>query len=372
MRHLMVLLGLLPAAAGAFELPEHVHVQTEQSEDAYLIGDDVTIDAPLNGDFFAVAARVRLSGPVRGDVTVGAADVDILAPIDDDVRLVALSAAFNRPIGGDLFAAGRTLHVFPKSTVRGRMLLVAETIKFDGKAARKAMMIAKRIQVSGHVAGDLELEGAEVDILPDAVIGGDVIFRGGGQLNVDPRATIGGTVKKIPSPFQDMMDTGQHVKQAGQVTAKLLPWLWLLAVGAVVILFTPKLPRRAVYEMRAAPLVTAGLGLGVLVLMPLLAVALILSVVGMPFGVSLFAAYPLAILIGFVLGVVGLGDWALARWLGEKITGRLWRMVSFTASVAVLAILAQVPYVGWVPGFVALLFGLGGLALVRWQQMTRF
>jgi hypothetical protein len=98
---------------------------------------------------------------------------------------------------------------------------------------------------------------------------------------------------------------------------------------------------------------TIGFGLLWFVLLPIVAVALFVTIVGIPLGLFLLLALALVYTIGYVVGALALG-----RLVVKEPTSRY---VAFLAGWVILRILALVPFLGGFAWLVATVLGLGTL-----------
>jgi hypothetical protein len=98
---------------------------------------------------------------------------------------------------------------------------------------------------------------------------------------------------------------------------------------------------------------TIGFGLLWFVLLPIVAVVLFVTIVGIPLGLFLLLALALVYTIGYVVGALALG-----RLVVKAPTSRY---VAFLAGWVVLRILALVPFLGGFAWLVATVLGLGTL-----------
>lgn len=80
-----------------------------------------------------------------------------------------------------------------------------------------------------------------------------------------------------------------------------------LVLGLVLLLLAPRLDSASVRALRDRPGATIGFGLLVAVLLPIIAVLLFVTIVGIPLGLFLLLALALVYSIGYVVGVLALG-----------------------------------------------------------------
>src|SRR4029077_5563567 len=69
------------------------------------------------------------------------------------------------------------------------------------------------------------------------------------------------------------------------------------------------------------PLVTFLIGLGGLIVIPIVAVLLLVTVIGAPLGIGiLLVLWPLAAFVGYLVAGIWIGDWVLQRSVGDPGT----------------------------------------------------
>ena len=72
-------------------------------------------------------------------------------------------------------------------------------------------------------------------------------------------------------------------------------------------------------------------------------------------------------MIGYVSTGISIGDWALQRARSDAPQSTTWRICSAILGVLIVSLLARIPWLGGWVVLVALLVGLGALALQIWQ-----
>jgi hypothetical protein len=110
------------------------------------------------------------------------------------------------------------------------------------------------------------------------------------------------------------------------------------------------------------------LGFIALVCIPVAALILMFTLIGVPLALLLIALYLALLLVGYVSTGIGLGAWALARIRSERTEATWWRIGFAVLGVLAISLLGRLPYVGGLVVFAGLLIGLGALLL---QVRTR-
>lgn len=144
----------------------------------------------------------------------------------------------------------------------------------------------------------------------------------------------------------------------------------LFLLGLVLVLLFPDFSRSAVRTMSSAP--WRCLGLGVLLLIGIPIVALVLLIAGVIFsgwwlGLIALVLFGIVLVLGYIVARLRLGRSVLA-WLGQR---QAHLILALLIGLALLILLNLVPFVGFVVALVAVLFGMDALvwALIRMRQM---
>lgn len=224
-----------------------------------------------------------------------------------------------------------------------------------------------------------------------AVFDGDVVLTGdasvqnildvGGTVTLGPGTTVhgnvwtvGATVERDPAAIVEGT-IGSLETQLAALGALLVPLLVLVSIGAglvaivgalVVAALASRQIRTAEDVIRRRPGTALGVGiLGVLV-PPFVAVLMMVTVVGIPLGLTfLFVAWPAVGLAGYLLAAIFIGDAIVARMRGGVVEDRPY--LASVLGVVVLAVAGIVPFVS----AIASLFGLGAVVVTAWDVWRR-
>ena len=125
----------------------------------------------------------------------------------------------------------------------------------------------------------------------------------------------------------------------------------------------PELSRSTVRALSSAPWQSLGLGVVLLIAVPLL--ALILLIVGLFVGgwwlaLVVLALYTIVLVLGYVVVGLRLGHWVLAS-IGRP---QAHLILALLVGLILLTLLGLVPFIGFVVAFLAALFGMGALVWV--------
>jgi hypothetical protein len=136
-----------------------------------------------------------------------------------------------------------------------------------------------------------------------------------------------------------------------------------LVLGVILLIAARPFVERGIDAIRSSPVRSAFVGLAVLIIVPLVASLIMVTIVGIPIGLLILLAFPLAVAIGLVLAALGLADRILNRDRLAKSGGS--RFVALLVGVLIIAIVGIIPVLGFVVGVLVLLVGLGAF----WQAL---
>jgi hypothetical protein len=151
--------------------------------------------------------------------------------------------------------------------------------------------------------------------------------------------------------------------------SSLLFAIHLFLAGLLVLVYLPRAQASVVDTLRRQPGKSLLTGLALLFTVPVAAVLLIVSVLGLPVGLVLGALYAIGLFAGVLATAFFVGDME-ARLIGTRpIATRGQHALLLLVGVLTLAVLRSL--VGGLVVFLSVLFGLGALALWLYQACSR-
>ncbi|HTE85760.1 MAG TPA: polymer-forming cytoskeletal protein [Dehalococcoidia bacterium] len=315
--------------------------------DLYVSGGSVRIAGRVDGDLFVLGGTVDLSGPVTGDLFVAGGTVTISSAVDRHLRLLGGNATISGPVRQDLLAAAAgTLTLTP----------------------------------TAHVGGDLIFGAGRTEM--DATVDGSV--RGSAQSYVN-NGRIGGSEQVTLRKEREQVQERRTPAMAHSLFDQVRRFVGIALAGALMIVLVPRLIRRSDALIRERPLPSFGIGavafISYFALMVALLVAMIL--VALPLGAlglgGLAATEVLGVLLGmglltylFILVLVFVGAAVVGLAIGRLILIRVRvslarnDYVPMLLGAVIVVVVTALPFIGGVANFVAILFGLGALAIALW------
>ena len=285
--------------------------------------------------FAAAAASADESVIVAGKSVFVGGNVDITEPLEGGLTAAAGNITVSAPVNGSArLAAG-------KITITG-------AIKGNLRAA------AGRVTIDGPVGGNASVAGGKLVLGPNARIDGKLTFRGG-ELDQDPAAVVTGTVEHTSG-------RRHHDDELAPFGRYGRGWIWtagLMLLAAIIAGALPGPTRRMAEELRAHPWTAPLIGFIALTCIPIAAVIVMITVIGIPVGLLALMGYVVLLLVGYVWLSVVVGGLLLDHYKADVASQTAWRVGAAVVAMLALGLLARLPFVGHFIAFAALIIGVG-------------
>lgn len=291
----------------------------------------------------------------------------LLALLTLAVASPASAQGFTMKMNGDIVIPAGTVHEGVAMTMNGR-------IQVDGTLRGDAITMNGDIAVSGTVAGSVRTFNGSVTLQPAARVEGDVTAVNG-RVDQHPGAVVTGRVSQGPI-FRSQPQQQPPSRPRWWERPRAWSWdrMWpaplvrlfaawatvgFIALTALIALLFPTQLRRISSGLSTMPGQAFLAGLAVWVVLPVLAIALAISIVGIPALMLLPLAVSVLAIFGFAASAMLLG-----HRLGEAIRREPNPVLETVIGGVVLGVLGLVPGVGWLAIFLAVTWGIGGALLL--------
>jgi hypothetical protein len=353
------LFAWLPLQAAAADLRQGSDVTVGPGEtvndDIYAGAGTVSISGTVNGSVIAGGGTITVTGNVSRDLIVGGGTINVSGHIGGSIIAAGGNITVTGPVAQDIVVTGGTIDIGTAATIGRDLVVAGGTATVSAPIVRRVQMSSGSLTLRNRVGADvrgrvdhLKLDGAQIAGNLDYTSNNSVELVNGGRVT-------GTTTRHTPT------DRG------GDAGNGFLGWLrgliGIFALGVLLIFLFPALSSRAIDTERAQPWASLGIGAGILVITPI--VALIVFVIGILIGgwwlgLLLIPLWILALAVGYAISGFLLGRLIFAR-LGW---GGYHDALALLGGLFVLTVVGLIPVIGWLIGLVAVVLGAGALALV--------
>lgn len=328
---------------------------TRSGNSVYIPKDEV-----ITGTLFAGGNSVTIDGIVHGDVFCGSQAVVISGTVDGDVICAAQSIRITGPVGGSVRTASQTLDIV--GVVKRNVTSVGQAITIDPAAAVTGEILAagQTLSIYGNVGGDISAAVNTLTIGNNVKVAGSVRYESKNPATIASTATIAGTlVHTLPKPKTNNIQPAQlKPKFIGGPVNILWKIIMYVVLAIIINAIAPKRTQKILDLMRAKPVPMAITGLILLIIVPVIIVALVITLVGIPFAILLAIAYGLVIAASRIFAAILAGEY-LTTQLHLNPNNKI--IPNIILGVFVTWLVFSIPVLGGIVSGLAVIWGLGAI-----------
>ncbi|MEE4120167.1 MAG: hypothetical protein V2I65_14220 [Paracoccaceae bacterium] len=363
-RHLAILLALAVVTGTGASAQDH-ETSRDFAGDRFLSGTAPDSSTAVPGDLFAVGERVDVGGAVDGAAHLAARRISLTAPVGDDLYAAGMDVRVAAPVESAATVAGYDVEV--AAPVGGNLRAFGRHLVIGSEVGGSLIAAAQQLELSGTVAGDADLTVDDISFGPGASVAGTLTLRG---ITEEDAAVPDGLAAEIRylelPPGAEGFGSPEAVELPGLgeiVLAAVVAFVvGVLIVAALALAAASLAPMRVEDAVERSFIAPGGtLWAGILTLSLILGGALVLALTGigaLALPLIFFAAFLLAA-AGYVVGAYAIGARILrgeARGAPDSVGPRAGAALIGAALVALLAI---IPFAGWLIVLAVAMFGLG-------------
>ncbi len=287
----------------------------------------------VSGNLYMTGSAPVVAGTVQGDLVAAGGTVVVTGNVTQDALIAAGNINVTGPVGGDLRAFGGNIYI--DSVVQGEVFTAGGDIKIGPNAV---------------INGDLIASGGNVQLNPAAKVYGNKKIASGQDLEKNAEANMGGTPKFLQAAF---------------LIGQLMSILGLLLVAALSFGFYPLVTNKLVAKTLEKGCIWKNLGLGLLMLLllPVAGVICLITGVGVLLGFIIIFAFVLYILFGIAFAGITFGGWLHHVTKKPKKPQITWG--ALILGVILLHIISIIPVIGWIIALIFMLITWGGAARMK-------
>ena len=327
-------------------------------DDLYVAAGFVRIEGDVAGDVTALAADLRVEGQVGGSVNALSGRTVVEGSVGRTLRVAGGLVEIRGRVGGDVIVAGGWARIHPGSSVDGDVVVWGGSVDVDGRVGGDVRGSATRMTLGGPITGSVDVGVSHLDVNSGASVAGDLAYTSPWEASIPAGAEIGGDVRYTSANPVAIDDAETTMTLLGP----LRRLLWALITGAVIVALLPRGAELVARRVRRL-LPSFATGLVAVWLVPLLAILLILTPVGLPIGVIAALCWGIALYVGPIFAGLALGSRLLPRRWDDG--GRGFNLLGMTLGIIALSVvrLLPLPYLSSVVGLLATVLGLGAIVL---------
>jgi hypothetical protein len=365
----LVAFGLATITGCSVQIEGDEAIAQQFGSDYVGAGGMVNVTEPIAGDAFLAGGRVAIATEVQGDLVVAGGEVSLGGAVGDDLYGAGGNVQLDAIVTGNARLAGGDVTVGAATVVAGNVHLTGGRVQFDGNTHQDLRASGGSVRLNGEVHGDAVVRAEELVVGPDARIGGRLVFRGPGEPEIAEGAVIvGGVDFERRSTRRVFDDASGHARDAVLGVGSFLSFVGLFLAAALFLAMFPNFATAAAATVGRKPLQSLGLGLAFVACVPFLGVVLLITVIGIPLALLLVPIYLLLLFLGWAIVALFVAQRGLDILRPGRPATMPARLLALFLALVALWLLRQIPLVGGLIAFVALLAGIGAFVWQAWNR----
>ncbi|MBI3888201.1 polymer-forming cytoskeletal protein [Candidatus Nomurabacteria bacterium] len=328
------------------------------TNDLYIAGGIVMSSGNITGDLITGGGTVFVNGNIGADVLAGGGNVSILGNVGDDVRVGGGTVVIGGKVGGDVIAGGGQISVTGPG-VAGDVILGGGSISIDAPIGGKLTAGGKNVYINTRVVGNVEIDAESVTLGSSAVILGNLTYKSPHELVKETGAVINGKISFEPRAERSISRPEFFKIFYAFALGKFLILLFCALVFGLIF---RRYNREIIIMTKKRPFSKLGWGFVVLFIMPIASILLLITLIGIPFGVIGLLGFTALMLFAWIVTPIVVGSIAY-EYLSKKDSEiSFWTILFGTVICSVLSI---VPFFGPLLLCLLLLAVLGSIVAIK-------
>ncbi len=358
---LATLLMALAAGASAQTPPA---TERQVGDDHFAAGGRVRVVEPVAGDLFAAGGRIEVDAPVGGDVLLAGGQLRLRGAVGRSAYLAGGQVTLDGPVGHNVRIGAGRIEFTRNAQVDGNVSVGGGSVRLEGTVKGYLQAGGGHVLIDGRVDGDVTSTGGSVELGPNARLGGRLRYASRDDVQIDPAAQVASGVERLALPAGRAASGVVAPQRPDEPRGLNLVWTaGLMLLAAALVASAPGFSASTTKDLAGRTGLSLLSGFVVLVCVPVAALVLAITLIGIPIALLVIAAYFALLLGGYVVGALGVGLALLERFGGERAARQGWQVAAAAGAVLLIAWLGLAPWLGPALAALVLCGGVGAIVL---------
>ena len=331
-------------------IPPGVYIQ----DDLYLVGGNVVVAGNSLQDLIAAGGNVLVNGSVGKDAHVAGGSLTILGAMGDDLRVVGGNITISSTVASDLVVAGGQVQILGNG-IGGDALIAGGSIRIDASVRGSLRARGGTVYLNSPISGNVDIKAEKITLGPSANIQGNLTYSSPKEIVLEAGAQVKGKTTYTPITKPDV--NAQGALFAIFSALFLLKFITILIGALLLALIFKRYARELVLHARNETWASFGRGIIWTIVLPILAVILCATIVGIPFGILTLIAFVSAAIFGMLLAPILLGELFFRKVLKKEDHPIDWKVV--VVGVILFFLFGLIPFIGWIINCLLILIAIG-------------
>lgn len=323
--------------------------ETELADDLYMAGGSVTSAGSVKGDLVSTGGNVLVSGAVASDVMAAGGTITILGAVGDDLRIAGGTITIQSAIADDALIAGGQI-TLAGTGIGGDAIIGGGSVRIDAPVGGNVKIGGGEVYLNASIAGNVEIHADKITLGPRAHIQGNFTYSSGKEATIEDGAVVVGQ-----TTFEERARGGRAAAAgllASLSIALLVKFVAMFLSALVVALVFKRYAHEVVRRAYGQPWRFLGWGVVFMILTPVLSIALLCTLIGLPLGIIGLLVFIISMMFAALLTPLVIGS-LVHKWI--------WKPAAYQISWKTILLGT---FVYFLIGFVPLLGGLLDLGIM--------
>ncbi len=345
------------ASASEFKSGDKLVIAKDEvvNDDLYFAGNSITIDGTINGDLIAAGSEIKVTGTINGGIIAAGGSIIVTGNVTNDVRAAGGEVRIDGDVGDNVLVFTGNLVLEKNARIARDLTLGAGTATIDGTVNGNINGGASNMEMRGVTKGNVTVNiDNNIKLSPGAIIGGNLEYTAPRPGEISGVVSGTTTYKETPVRKENFMS---------RLPGEIIGYFWLLLVGIVSLILAPELTQKNSDNISVKPLKNFLWGLLFLIVTPIVAVLLLITIIGIPLGLILLFVYIILLYISRIYIGLWVGQYVLRKLKQETKS----RVLAMALGLIIVVIGINLPIIGGFIHFIIILLGLGAIVLTEYN-----
>ena len=149
-------------AIGQYKPEKDIRVSEPQKDDIYHAGENINIDATVDGDVVLAGSKLTIRDSVRQDLIVAGGEIMVKGYVADDIRAAGGKLTIDSEVGDDVIVAGGEVYITKTAIIHGNLINFSGNIEVYGKVDGMIKSYSGDLKMNGSIGKEAKLFGEEI------------------------------------------------------------------------------------------------------------------------------------------------------------------------------------------------------------------
>ncbi len=324
----------------------------------FIAGNQLNIDADVDGDIFCAGQNITINGAVKGDVFCAGQNITINGPVSGGVRVAGQTIDVNSVVEGSVSVAVSKFNLGANGKVTRDLSVVSETTDLNGDVARDVAFSGTKLNINKNVGRNIKASSSNINLGSSAVVAGNLEYTSANDYVKADGAKVNGSVQK----YQPKKSENSGAKSFAKfIFGFALPAL--LITSLVLVLLAPRIFYSVTNNGLPMPWKALLFGIVTHIVLPIAMIILAVTFYGIPLAILLGVLWILLILLSGPVAAFYIGRLVL-----RNTNNAIWIMVAGSLIVIVAYL---IPIINFLMVMFVLWAGVGMIVMEFYRRMPK-